>query len=184
MSLLAMFPLISRGSGVTVAAVMTGFTFPTGVAGFDWDATYAETTSDTEVQRNFEKQNRWFWVLVSSLFANLICTISCLCQCMRRKRAVKEAARQKELQQTIEKRQKEAMVKEEKQQKEVMSIRYGKAKGILLWKTVEELRAEADGVGYVMDSSRITKQMLVEMILAKGGDTYVRMLTAQKSKTN
>ena len=48
--------------------------------------------------------------------------------------------------------------------------------------TVVELRDEAQRVGYVMDSSRITKAILTTMIVAKGGDEYVSRITGHRSR--
>ena len=41
---------------------------------------------------------------------------------------------------------------------------------------LQELREQATRVGYIMDSSKITKQNLVIMIMAKGDDQYFRGL--------
>ena len=45
--------------------------------------------------------------------------------------------------------------------------------------SVQELRMQATRVGYLMDSSKITKQNLVMMIMAKGDEEFFsKMLSA------
>ena len=59
---------------------------------------------------------------------------------------------------------------------------YGQEAGCSMWlqsRTVQELRDKAVEVGYEMDSSKITKQVLVDLILAKGGDAFVNRVCSR-----
>ena len=41
---------------------------------------------------------------------------------------------------------------------------------------MQELRDKAEMMGYVMDSSRLTQQLLVSMIIAKGEDEIMQSM--------
>ena len=150
-----------------VAALLTGFTFPTCAVGSQV-MTRSEGALNNKVALRKTKPEWWKFVFAAgSLTLNVVgALVGGVCVCRRRKGCIEAAS----------------AVAAREHEKELEKLTMVAARGILVSMTVEELRAQASLVGYAVDSSRVTKQMLTEMILAKGGNAYGRVLIAGRAK--